>query len=158
MFGRSKTERVRERASRATALARELAQDEKFRKRLLSAIQHGSKARRRTRRRGDIAGAVKRFARDQALQAELRSARDDLQRAYARLESKQRTHRLRRITLLAGAASLAAVPRVRERATALIGKSSTGDQPSRLEDLTRDELYARAQEAEIPGRSDMTKE
>jgi hypothetical protein len=31
-------------------------------------------------------------------------------------------------------------------------------QPSRLEDLTRDELYARAQEAEIPGRSEMSKD
>ena len=29
---------------------------------------------------------------------------------------------------------------------------------SRLEDLTKDELYARAQEADIPGRSDMTKD
>jgi hypothetical protein len=27
-----------------------------------------------------------------------------------------------------------------------------------LEDLTRDELYARAQEAEIPGRSEMSKD
>lgn len=29
---------------------------------------------------------------------------------------------------------------------------------TRLEDLTRDELYARAQEADIPGRSEMTKD
>jgi hypothetical protein len=30
--------------------------------------------------------------------------------------------------------------------------------PGSLEDLTRDELYARAQEAEIPGRSEMSKD
>lgn len=29
---------------------------------------------------------------------------------------------------------------------------------SNLEDLTKDELYARAQKADIPGRSDMTKD
>lgn len=29
---------------------------------------------------------------------------------------------------------------------------------SNLEDLTKDELYARAQKAHIPGRSDMTKD
>jgi hypothetical protein len=30
--------------------------------------------------------------------------------------------------------------------------------PGSLEELTRDELYARAQEAEIPGRSEMSKD
>ena len=30
--------------------------------------------------------------------------------------------------------------------------------PRRLEDLTKEELYARAQEADIPGRSEMSKE
>jgi hypothetical protein len=33
-----------------------------------------------------------------------------------------------------------------------------GGQPGSLEDLSRDELYARAQEAEIPGRSEMSKD
>jgi hypothetical protein len=33
-----------------------------------------------------------------------------------------------------------------------------GARPRALEDLTKEKLYARAQEADIPGRSDMSKE
>lgn len=178
MFGRNKTERIKENALRASELALQLAQDKKFRKRLLSAIKHSSEAGRRTRRGLGLTGAISRFASDQALQAELRGARDDLQRAYGRLEAKRHTHKLRKLTLLAGLASLAAVPQLRERVTSVIGNLPKKSQrlcgfanrrrsddsrkgPSRprtLEDLTKEELYARAQEADIPGRSEMSKE
>jgi hypothetical protein len=64
---------------------------------------------------------------------------------------------------------------VRERVSALIATASkkraelqglassngqgTGKQrPRALDDLTKEELYARAQDAEVPGRSDMSKE
>jgi hypothetical protein len=36
--------------------------------------------------------------------------------------------------------------------------AGNGTRPRSLEDLTKEQLYARAQEAEIPGRSEMSKE
>ena len=178
MFRRSRSEKIKENALNASELAWRLAQDKRFRKRLLSAVKHGSEAGRRTRRGMGLTGAVSRFASDQALHAELRRARNDLQQAYARLEAKRRRNRLRRFTVIAGLASLAAVPKLRERAAAIIASapkhrrrltgiekpvrpSDSGRGPSRpraLEDLTREELYARAQDADIPGRSEMSKQ
>jgi hypothetical protein len=175
MFQGTWTERVKENALGASELAQRLAQDKKFRKRLRSAVEHLTEARRRVRRGRGLAGAANQLAADQALQAELRDARRDLQQAYARLNAKRRAHRLRRIASLAGRASLAAVPQVREGVYALIatatrkrlhlqGLATTNDpsraeaHPRTLEDLTKEELYARAQEAEIPGRSEMSKE
>ena len=61
MFGRSKTQAVKESAASGTDLAVSLAQDKKFRKQLLSAVGHGATARERAasrdrpRRRGDQA-------------------------------------------------------------------------------------------------------
>jgi hypothetical protein len=141
-------------------------------------MRHSSEAGRRTRRGLGLTGAVTRLASDEALHAELRSARNDLQRAYARVETKRRTHKLRRLGFLAGLASLAAVPRLRERVASALAKAPTDSQrlrdltgrvrssnsggsdsrPSNLEDLTKEELYVRAQEAEIPGRSEMSKD
>ena len=175
MLGRSNAEKAKESALGASELALQLAQDKRFRKGLLSAIEHSTKTKRRARRGVGLAGTARRLAADQALQAELRNARKDLQQAYARLDAKRRGHRRRRITLLAGLASLAAVPQVRRRVSALIATASSNRQgqatrnraddpgkhdagPRRLEDLTKEELYARAQEAEIPGRSEMSKD
>ena len=101
--------------------------------------------------------------------------RRELQAAYALVGAKRRGARLRRITPLAALASLAAVPEVRQRFAALLETVSKNPQhlhdiataaiprrdksrPGTLEDLTKEELYARAQEADIPGRSDMSKE
>jgi Rho termination factor, N-terminal domain len=178
MFGRSKTEKLKENAVSASELALQLAQDKKFRKRLLSAIKHSSEAGRRTRRGLGLTGAITWLASDQALKSELRQARNDLQRAYGQLEAKRRKHKLRRFTLLAGLTSLAAVPQLRERVSAVIADApkhrqrltdianrvrppeshDSSSRPSTLEDLTREELYARAQEADIPGRSEMSKQ
>ena len=120
MLRRSKTEKLKGSALGASELALQLAQDKKFRKRLLSAVEHSTKARRRARRpsRG-FADAARRLAADQALHAELKDARSALQQAYARLNAKRRNHRVRRITVVAGLASLAAVPQIRERISAL---------------------------------------
>jgi hypothetical protein len=177
MFGQSKTERIKKSAISASELAQRLAQDKRFRKKLLSAIEHGAAARRRTRRGLGFAAAVRRLAKDQALLAELSRSRDDLRQAYRRLEAKRRSHKLRNLTLVAGLASLAAVPQVRERIASLVagirsnqrvadvaarvgskGSGQSSSQPRSLEDLSREELYARAQEADIPGRSEMSKE
>lgn len=173
MLGRSRSAKLRKNAIDASELARQLAQDRKFRKRLSSAIGHGVKARRRARREIGVAGTIRRLARDERLLRELRSARDDLQRANRRIR-RRRSHKLRNAALLGSLAGLAAVPQVRQRVTAVVSdekvrrdamdrlKNLRGsyepDRVGSLEDLSRDELYARAQEAEIPGRSEMSKD
>jgi hypothetical protein len=177
MFGRGRTKRFKKSAVDASELARQLAQDAKFRKRLISAIGHGAKASRRTRGELGAAGAIRRLANNDALLKELRGARDDLQRASRRVQAKRRSHKLRNAALLGGLASLAAVPKLRERVMGAVSNETArrdaadrlrklvrdhvpagSGRPPRLEDLTRDELYARAQEAEIPGRSEMSKD
>jgi len=178
VFRRSKTESIRESVVSVSELATQLAQDEKFRKRLLSAIEHSSEAGRRTRGGLGVTGAIRRLATDQRLLAELQSARDDLQHAYARAERTRRSRKLRKFTLFAALASIASVAQLRERVTTAIGKATdyrqpirdfanrnlrreSGErqsQPSSLEDLTKEELYARAQDADVPGRSEMSKE
>ncbi len=176
MFRKGRSDRLKENAADASALALALAQDKRFRKRLLSAIAHGAEAGRRTRRGLGLTGAVARLAADQTLLRELRGARSDLQQAYGRLEAKRRSHKLRNLLVLGALAAVAGMPELRDRLWAALSKaskrvplpgaaesptrSSSGDskRPSRLEDLTREELYARAQEADIPGRSEMSKE
>lgn len=156
----------------------QIAQDKKFGKRLFSAVEHGTEAWRRARRGRGLVGAARRLAADQAVHDELRNARRDLQQAFARVDSNGRGRRLiasvAGLTSAAGLASLAAVPQVRERVSALIAAASRNGQhlqelatanglgrdtrPRTLEDLTKEKLYARAQEADIPGRSEMSKE
>ena len=172
---RRRTESIKQKAFRASELAVKLAQDKRFRKRLRSAVDHGAEAWQHARRGPGLVGAARRVAADQELQAEVRKARSDLQHAYERLDAKRRSHRLRLVASLAGLASLAAVPQVRERISALIATASkkredlqnlattngqgTGKpRPRALDDLTKEELYARAQEAEIAGRSEMSKD
>jgi hypothetical protein len=156
MLKRIRNRRLTQRAADISELARELAQDKRFRKRVLSAVEHGSEAGRRTGRALNPMGAVNRIARDPELLSELRRARRDVQAAYRRLEKKRRTHRLRNSVLVVGVASAAGLPWLRK----WLSEDSTPDstsRPARLEDLTRDELYARAQDADIPGRSEMSK-
>jgi hypothetical protein len=175
---RSKKEKVKANAASAWALALQLAQDRKFRNRLLSAIEHGYAAGQRTRRGLGWSGTVAGLAADQTLLRELRSARGDLEQAYGRLEAKRRTHKLRNLLVLAALASLACVPQLRAHLTAALAKASkvrhplpgvgnsatrspsddSRARPRSLEDLTKEELYARAREADIPGRSEMSKE
>jgi hypothetical protein len=167
VFKQPTNKRVKKAALDASGLALQLAQDRRFRKRLLSAIRHGSEAGRRQRTEPGLMAALTRFASDRAVQSELRGARKDLQRAYARLDKKRRNHRLRNIAVGAGLASMA-VPQVRSRVAALVVNAATNHRaltglgqaartPS-LEDLTKEQLYARAQDADIPGRSDMSKD
>jgi cell division protein ZapA (FtsZ GTPase activity inhibitor) len=174
MNRRSWTEKLKENALVAFDLGLQLAQDQEFRTRLNSALEHSREARRRARRGRGLVGAARRLATDQALQEELRHARRDLEQAYDMLNAKRGTHRLRRITPLAGVATLAAMPQVRERLSKLVAAAARNRQqlqgpatttasndngrPNTLDALTKEELYARAQEAEIPGRSEMSKD
>jgi hypothetical protein len=177
MLRRGRSAKLRKNAVDATELARQLAQDAKFRKRLASAIGHGAKARRRARRELGLAGTIRRLASDERLLRELRGARDDLQQANRRIRRRRRSHKLRNAALVGSLAGLAAVPQVRQRVTAVVSdervrrdaldrsknllrsyRPDRFERPGSLEDLSRDELYARAQEAEIPGRSEMSKD
>jgi len=169
MFRRSRKQAIKKSAVSAYELVLQLAQDRKFRKRLLSGLKHSSEASTRTGRGLGVTGAIAQLTSDRSLQRELRSARKDFRGAYRRLETKRRNRRLLRFTALAGLASVAAVPQLRERVTTLIAKVPKGreeltDIASRLrptnplEDLTREELYERAQAADIPGRSEMSKQ
>lgn len=164
---------------RVAELGLQIAQDKRFGRRLFSGIDHSREAWHRARQTGGFAGPARQLAADQALHAELRNARRDLAKAYARVEAKRGSRRvitsLAGLTSLAGVASLAAVPQVRDRVSALIAGASRGGRqlhdlaisngfvqseprPNTLEDLTKEKLYARAQEAGIPGRSEMSKE
>jgi hypothetical protein len=167
---------LRKNAVDASELARQLAQDAKFRRRLASAIGHGVIARRRARRELGLAGTIRRLANDERLLRELRRARADLQHANRRIR-RRRSHKLRNAALIGALAGLATVPQLRRRVTTAVSdknvrrdamnrlKNFSGSytpdrsgRPGSLENLTRDELYARAQEAEIPGRSEMSKD
>jgi hypothetical protein len=176
MPGKSRKELVKANAASACMLALQLARDKKFRNWLVSAIYHGSAAGQRTRRGFGLTGTVAGLAADETLVRELRSARRDLKQAYGRLEAKRRSHKLRNFLVLAALASLAAVPQFRAHFAAAFAKASKvrhrlpgvgnsatrspsdDSRARRLEDMTKEELYARAQEADIPGRSEMSKE
>ena len=159
MFRRSKIEAVKGRAADASAVALQLAQDKKFRKQVISAASHGSAAARRTRRSLGLLGAATRLATDEQLAAELKSAGADLRRAYGRLGSskpRKRSHKLRNSLMLVAAASAAAVPKIRKTVISAFKKGRTS--PQNLDELTKEELYERAQKADIPARAGMTKD
>jgi hypothetical protein len=170
-------EKLKGHAVTASDVALQLAQDKKFRRQLLSAAAHGSTAAGRTRRGFGVLGAVTRLVTDEKLANELKSAREDLQNAYDRLETKKQGHKLRNSLVLVAAASAAALPKIRaaftsaftntathrERLMNAVGRNSAATpeanmRPRSLDDLTKEELYQRAQEADIPGRSEMTKD
>ncbi len=167
MFGRTRAEKIKEGAVGASELALQLAQDKRFRKQLASALEHSARGAVQARQKVGLAQALARVASDRTLLRELTSARRDLERAHARLERKRRSHRLRNVLLVASLGSVLGVPRVRAQLAAAVaratGRARAGSDRGRpeqpdLEDLTKEELYARAQEAGIPGRSEMSKE
>ena len=115
MYGRSKTQAVKESAASGTDLAVSLAQDKKFRKQLLSAVGHGAAARERAASRIGLIAAVTRLATDKELRSELRQMSEGLQNAWTRVE-KKRSHKLRNTMLFVTGAGMvvAAVPSLRE--------------------------------------------
>ena len=70
MFRRTRSQALKESAASATDFATALAKDRKFRKELLSAISHGTIARRRAARRIGIVAAVTRLGADPKLKAQ----------------------------------------------------------------------------------------
>jgi uncharacterized membrane protein len=110
MLGRDRTTKVRENVATGAEVTAELARDEKFRRRLLSAIGHAEAARQRAASNVGLLAAGRRLATDSELRRELRDAIEDLRQASARIQ-KKRSHRLRNVLLLSAAAggALAAV-------------------------------------------------
>ncbi len=107
MFGRTKTEVVKDNAASGKDLALALSRDKKFRKQLLSAIGHGAAAKRKAAKRIGVTATASRLAADKDLQRELKTMSKNLQSAWTRVE-KKRSHKLRNTMLLLGGGALAA--------------------------------------------------
>jgi len=119
MFGQSKTDAVKDRASAASELAALLARDKKFRKQLVGAAKHGSRAKRRARKQIGVISMAARLATDAELRAEVQEMTRDLQAAWSRLQAKRpQSHRLRNTLLLVGVGGAAAAA-LRKRGTSL---------------------------------------
>jgi uncharacterized membrane protein len=131
MYGRSKTQAVKESAASGTDLAVSLAQDKKFRKQLLSAVGHGAAARQRAASRIGLIAAVNRLGTDKELRNELRQMAESLQNAWTRVE-KKRSHKLRNFLLVfagIGAAVAAVAPKAKKRVPKLGDVVSGGPIP-----------------------------
>src|SRR5690348_16652206 len=110
MFKSSKTDEAKD-------LATSLVKDKKFRKELLSAVTHGTKAQRRAARKVGFYATMLRIKNDPKLRGEVNKMVASLDKAWARVE-KKRSHKLRNTLLvvgLGGAAAAAAKTRVHEK-------------------------------------------
>jgi uncharacterized membrane protein len=120
----TKTQAVKDSAVSAAELAASLAKDKKFRKQLLSAVTHGTIAKRRAQKRIGFFAAATRLAADPKLKIELRKMTQHLDKAWGRVE-KKRSHKLRNTLLVAGlGGAAAAVASQRRRITGMFGGSS----------------------------------
>jgi uncharacterized membrane protein len=128
VFGRTKTQRLRDNAVSATELAAALARDRRFRKQLLSAVGHGTIARRQAKRRLGFYAAVNRLASDPKLTGELRKMSRNLEKVWTRVERK-RGHKLRNTLLVVGGAGTvvaAAIPLRRKFRSSGLPKGGLG--------------------------------
>ena len=127
MLGRSKTAAVKEQAVAASALAARLAQDKKFRKQLVGAAKHGSRAKRRAAKQIGLLSLATRLADDADLRAEVQKVTRELHVAWDRLQAKRRKrHGLRNTALLAALGGGVALA-LRKRGTSMptVGESAT---------------------------------
>ena len=109
MFGRTKTQAVKDHAATSKDFALALSRDKKFRKQLLSAMGHGAKAKRRAAKRVGFLAAATRLANDKQLRRELDRMTRNLQHAWGRVERKQKhSHKLRNTMLVLGGGAAAA--------------------------------------------------
>jgi uncharacterized membrane protein len=97
------------RTSEASTFAASLAKDKKFRKELLSAINHATIARRRAKKKMGLMGVARGMSRDPKLRRELDKMMNSLDKAWSRLE-KKRSHKVRNtLIVLGGVGGVAAV-------------------------------------------------
>ena len=114
MLRSTKTQAVKDSAVSAAELARSLAKDKKFRKQLLSAISHGTIAKRRASKRIGFVAAVTRLGADEKLKNELRKMTKSLENAWGRVE-KKRSHKLRNSLLVVAGVGGAAAAAMKAR-------------------------------------------
>jgi uncharacterized membrane protein len=107
VFTRTRTKALKENAASATELASALARDKKFRRQLVSAVGHGTVARRRAASKIGFLAAASRLGADPKLRNELRRMQKSLEKAWTRVE-KKRSHKLRNLLLALGAGGAAA--------------------------------------------------
>lgn len=140
MLKRTKTDALKDNASSAADFAAALAKDKKFRKELVSAVSHGTIARRRAARKIGFLAAATRIASDPKLKREVDKMVKSLDQVWSRVE-KKRSHKVRNTLLVlagAGAAGAAAtVPQVRrfvKGKVATTGLPTGGSTPKAIEE------------------------
>ena len=115
MFGRSRSQTIKDNAVSGGELALALARDRKFREQLGAAIAHGVAARRRAASRVGMVAAAARLAADEELRQELTATIEAIQAARRRVE-KQQSHGLRTTLLVvAGGAGAFALFKFRSK-------------------------------------------
>jgi uncharacterized membrane protein len=121
----TKTKALKDNAASAAELATSLAKDKKFRKQVLSAVGHGTIAKRRASKRIGFVAAVARLGADPKIKSELRKMTRSLENAWGRVE-KKRSHKLRNTMLVAGiGGAAAAVASQRKRLSGIVGGGSS---------------------------------
>ena len=127
MFGRTKTQAVKDHAASSKDFALALSRDKKFRKELLSAIGHGAKAKRRAAKRVGFLAAATRLANDKQLRHEIEKMTKDLRHAWSRAERKQKhSHKLRNTMLVLGGGAAAAGAALKLRGKQSANANGTG--------------------------------
>jgi uncharacterized membrane protein len=106
MLRRTKTKALLDNAASGKDLALALSRDKKFRKQLLSAVSHGTIAKRRARRKIGLTALATRLAADKQLRRELSKMSMNLKGAWGRVE-KKRSHRVRTTLLVLGGGAAA---------------------------------------------------
>jgi len=129
MFRKSKTSALKDSAASASEFAATLAKDKKIRKELLSAVSHGTIAKRRAARKTGFYAAMLRLKNDAKLRKELDKMVSNLDRAWSRVE-KKRSHKLRNTMIVVGiggaAAAAATRPEIRNKVTGAVPTPSNG--------------------------------
>jgi uncharacterized membrane protein len=87
--------------SEVSTFAASLAKDKKFRKELLSAINHGTLARNRAKRKMGFLATVRGMSNDPRLRRELQKMMDSVDKIVSRFE-KKRSHKVRNTLLVVG--------------------------------------------------------
>jgi hypothetical protein len=135
MFGRSRTQTIKDNAVSGKELALGLAKDRRFRKELASAISHAAAARRRAASRFGLTALAARLAADEELRRELTAAVEALDKARRRVE-KKRSHRMRN-TMLLIVGSAGAFAAYKLRAKLPVGRGATeSETPTTTEPAT----------------------
>jgi uncharacterized membrane protein len=114
---RNARDQVVEAATAVVPFAGRMADDKKFRHRVMAALEHAEAARRRALPATGMAATVARLTTDDELQRHLRDMREALDKAQKRVRRKKQSHKLRNTLIVVGGtgAAIAAVPVLRHR-------------------------------------------